>query len=159
MGGLQQDWRFALRMLRKHPAHAAGVALTLALGIGANTAIFSVVDAVLVAPLSLTHPEHVLTVSTHPPDAPAERYPMSFPDFLDYQRDSRTLSAMAAYSYIRFLLSGDGGSDFVRGSFVTPGFFPLLGVSRAIGRSVDDPDYRAGSVVLRQRLSTRRDHG
>src|SRR5262245_48665458 len=159
MVGLLQDWRFALRILRKHPAHAAGVALTLALGIGANTAIFSVVDAVLFRPLALPHPEQVLTVSTHPPDAPAERYPMSLPDFLDYQRDSRTLSAMAAYSYNRFLLSGDGGSDFVRGAFVTPGFFPLLGVSPAIGRALDESDDRAWSVVLSHRLWLRRYHG
>ena|SRR6185436_4649643 len=152
MDGLLQDIRFGLRMLRKSPGFTLAVVLTLALGIGANTAIFSVVDAVLFRPLPLQDPERLVTLWTHPQDHPEERGPVSLPDFRDYERQNRSLEGLAAYASNMFLIAGTEGPDYVRGVFVSPAFFRLLGVRPIVGRILAEADEREWTVVLSHRL-------
>jgi putative ABC transport system permease protein len=159
MGGLRQDIRFGLRMLRKNPAFTLAVVLTLALGIGANTAIFSVVDAVLFRPLPLKDPGRLVTVWTHPQDHPEERTPVSLPDFQDYERHSRSLEDLAVYVSNMFLVAGTEGPDYVRGVYVSPAFFRLLGVRPIAGRTLGEADEREWTVILSHRLWMRRYHG
>ena len=127
---LSQDVRFALRMLRKSPGFTAVAVLTIALGIGVNTSIFSVVNGVLLSPLPYPRPRQLamlaektrLSLST-----------VSYPNFLDWQRENRTFSSMAAYKPENFDLTGEGTPERVSGMLVSSTFFPLLGVQPIIG--------------------------
>jgi putative ABC transport system permease protein len=128
-----QDLRFGLRMLLKHPGFTLIAALTLALGIGANTAIFSVVNAVLLRPLPFAEPERLMWLWDTTPQNSA--MPASLPDFLDWKEQSRSFEHLAAFqSGPMFLDTGDGARETLVGQ-VTPEMFALLRVSPTPGRS------------------------
>lgn len=134
MNTLLQDLRYAVRMLIKSPGFAAIAILTLALGIGANTALFSIVNGVMLNPLPYPNPDQVVTVTDLAPDFGESS--ISFPDYLDWVRNNHSFSSIAAYkSFFNFNYVGEGQPDRVKGVEVTAGFFPTLGVSFALGRN------------------------
>src|SRR5690348_8167752 len=128
MNTLFQDVRYALRMLFKSPAFTLIAVLTLALGIGANTAIFSMADAFLVHPISLPDANRVLMLSLD------QKSPVSAADYLDLKAQGRSFDEIAAYRQVDMNLTGGGTPERVFGSRVTADFFSTLHVAPAIGR-------------------------
>src|ERR1700758_4106466 len=115
MTGLLQDLRYAVRQFRKVPGLAAVVVITIALGIGANTALFSVVNGVLLNPLPYPHPEELVTLHESKPNFDAGS--ISYPNFLDWERSNRTFSSMAVERDYSFTLTGTGDSERVPAYF------------------------------------------
>ncbi|HEV2352332.1 MAG TPA: ABC transporter permease [Terriglobia bacterium] len=128
-----QDVRYGLRMLAKNPGFTAVAVITLALGIGANTAIFSVVNAVLLRPLPFAAPDQLVSVvSTRRGNVPDNA---SYPDFADWRAQSHAFSQMAAYDTDNFTLTGRGEAMHIQGAVVSANLFSLLGVKPALGRA------------------------
>jgi len=148
-----QDLRFAFRMLRKKPSFTIAAVLTLALGIGATTAIFSVVNAMLLKPLPYANASQLIVVtgtSARIPD-----FSISLPDFLDYQKQSSTFSDMAASIQLGLSLSGVSQPQFINGYYVTHNFLSTLGVHPMIGRDFlpeEDQPGTAPVVLLSYKL-------
>lgn len=143
---LIQDIHFGFRMLRKSPGFTAVAVLTLALGIGANTALFSVVNGVLLNPLPYPHPEQLVEVAAVAPPFPESS--MSYPNFLDWARENHTFDSIAAYRVHDFNLTGWGEAQQVRAMQVSASFFPILGYSPLIGRNfTSDEDKRGAAPV------------
>jgi len=126
------DLRFAARMMRKSPGFAAIVVLTLALGIGANTALFSVVDGVLLRRLPFPHPEELVVLHESKPNF--ANGSISFPNFKDWRDSNRTFQAIAVSRGSGFNLTGRGQAEQVRALLVSADFFSILGVRPAAGR-------------------------
>jgi predicted permease len=147
---LAQDFRFALRTLRKSPGFTAIAMLTLALGIGANTALFSVVNGVLLNPLPYPQPEQLVTVSNG--TASSLETWLSYPDTRDLMRDNRSFSSLAAYeSLISANLLGQGEPERVSLTEVSSNFFPTLGTTPVLGRNfspAEDELNGAPAVIL-----------
>lgn len=133
MTTLLQDLRYAVRILIKSPAFAIIAIFTLALGIGANTALFSIINGVLLNPLPYPHPNQVVTIGSKAYGF-AEAS-ISYPDFHDWVRDNHTFASLAAYVRTNFDLVGQGEPQRVSAMEVSSTFFPLLGVSPIIGRN------------------------
>ena len=129
---LWQDIRFGLRMLVKSPGFTFVAVLTLALGIGANTALFSVVNGVLLNPLPYPHPEELVTVHASKPNF--SEGSISYPNFRDWQRDNKTLAALAVSRGTGYSLTGMGDAEELRAELVSSDFFSLLGVKPILGR-------------------------
>jgi len=146
MGTLLQDIRYSFRMLAKNPGFAAIAILTLALGIGANTALFSVVNGVLLNPLAYPHSEQLVTVYGKTPGF--ARAPISYLNFLDWQRATRTFSSMALYRNEPYNLTDIGEAELVGGSMISADFFPTLGVTPILGRNFRTDDDRAGAAPV-----------
>jgi putative ABC transport system permease protein len=138
-----QDLRYGIRSLAKNPGFATVAILTLALGIGANTAIFSVVNGVLLRPLPYPQPDQLVWfIDVQPKLATA---PLSAPEFIAYRDRNRTLSQIAAYRPLNFTLTGQGDAERLRGGVVTPQWFPMLGVTPLLGRGFSDADGKPGA--------------
>ena len=137
---LTQDLRYALRMLRKSPGFTAVAVFTLGLGIGANTAVFSLVNGVLLNPLPYPHPEQVVSVGVSEPGGGENN--VSYPDFLDWVRDNHSFSSLAAYSRASGGFNWIGKTDAQRVSSVevSASFFPTLGVIPILGRNFSPAD-------------------
>jgi putative ABC transport system permease protein len=156
METLWQDLRHAFRALRKSPGFTAVAVLTLGLGIGANTAIFSVVENVLLRPLPYRDPAALVQVwNTYLPAFP--QTPMSSGDFQDFQRQAGSFSQMAAYvdPPSGFNLTGDGQPERLEATLATSGLFPLLGVRQVAGRTFTPEEDKPGSppvVLISHRL-------
>jgi len=138
-------------MLARHPGFAAAVVVTLALGIGATTAIFSVVDAVLLRPVPFREPDRLLMIWETDRASDTTHEPSSLPDYLDFQQRSRRVSELAAFTAGETNLTPDGGEPSrVATLFVTERFFPMLGVAPTIGRAFSAEEDRpgGGSAVL-----------
>ena len=148
------DVRFALRMLRKSRGFTAVAILTLALGIGASTAVFSLVDAVLLKPLPFPHAERIVFPWRLPKrglNLGFDTYPWGRVDFLFFSRESKAFEALGAFLSDSFDLTGSGEPVRVDGLRASAGFFPALGVSPALGRTFTDQEDRPGNeheVVL-----------
>ena len=128
------DLRYALRQLAKSPGFTAVAVLTLALGIGACTAIFSVVDGVLLRPLDYAQPDRIVVVrSSAPPEFP--EFSVSPPDFLDWEKQARSFSHLAAATGASLNLTGDGEPQRLNGIKVTARYFDVYGVQPALGRT------------------------
>jgi predicted permease len=138
---LFQDIRYGLRMMRRSPGFTVAAIITLALGIGANTAIFSVVNGVLLNPLPYPHPEQL--VGMHQSKVNFATGAVSFPNFQDWQKDNRSFSAMAVTRGYGFNLTGMGEAEHVSGLFISSEYFDLLGVKPVIGRTL-----RAGEDAI-----------
>ena len=143
MTSLLQDLGYAIRMLWKSPAFAAIAILTLALGIGANSALFSVVNGVLLNPLPHPHSEQLVAV--YQKTTGFERGPAVYLNFLDWQRDARTFSSMAIYRNQDYNFSGTTQSERVSGYMISAGFFTTLGVKPVVGRTFLPEDDRVGA--------------
>src|SRR5215472_13004949 len=148
MNTLVEDLRFAVRMLLKSPAFAAIAILTLALGMGANTALFSVVNGVLLNPLEYPHPGQLVAI--YGKTEGFDQGPIAYQNFLDWQRDSQTFSSMAIYRNQDYTLIGTGDGERVRGYMISAGFFSTLGVQPLLGRTFrpDDDQPGAAPVVI-----------
>jgi len=148
-----QDLRFAFRMLCKSPGFTAVAVLTLALGIGANTAIFSVVNTVLLKPLPYPHPEQLVNIwRTH---GQGEIGSISIPDFNDWQAQNTDFQGMSAYTTSRFNLHGESAPQAVEAASVSPNFFEVMQVSPQIGRSFTKDENQPGKshvVILSYEL-------
>jgi predicted permease len=129
---LLEDVQFGLRVLWKSPRFLAVAVLTLALGIGANTALFSIVNGVLLNPLPYPHPEELVTLHESKPNFSTGS--ISFPNFLDWQKDNQTFSSMAVQRGTSFILTGLGEAEQIDAQFVSSDFFRQLGVVPATGR-------------------------
>jgi len=145
---LRQDLRYAVRMLVNSPGFACIAVLTLALGIGASTALFSVVNGVLLNPLPFPHSEQLVRV--YAKTAASDRDPIVYLNFLDWQRMTQTLSSMATYRNQDYNFTGKDESQRLTGYMISAGFFPTLGVNPVLGRlfRVEDDQLGAGPVVV-----------
>ena len=129
---LGQDVVYGCRVLSRNPAFATVTILTLALGIGANTALFSIVNTVLLNPLPYPHPDELLAV--HESKANFDQGSISYPNFRDWQRNNKTLAALAIAHQRRFTLTGAGQAERLPGDYVSSDFFSILGVKPVLGR-------------------------
>jgi putative ABC transport system permease protein len=146
-----QDLRYAARALRKSPGFTAIAALTLALGVGATTAIFSVVNAVMLRPLPFTEPDRLMRIWESNVERGWPTFAASHPNFLDWRSQSRAFESLAAMSNAGFTWTSNGEAEIVPGLRVTATFLPTLRVSPALGRNfLDDEDRPGGNtrVVL-----------
>jgi len=143
---LLQDIRYGLRVTLRSPGFTAVALLTLALGIGANTAIFSVVYGVLLNPLPYSHPEQL--VGLHQSKANFENGAISFPNFLDWRTDNRSFSSVAILRRYAFSLTGLGEAEQVNGVFVSSEFFDLLGIRPALGRNLHSGEDTIGAAPV-----------
>jgi predicted permease len=151
MEEVRQDLRVGFRMLRRSPAFAIVAVLTLAVGIGANTAIFSVLRSVLLRPLPYSHPEQLVQIWTdHRALGRAEPEWLAPPDYIDLRDGNHTFSSMAAYYGWGPDITGTGDPESLSGLMVSGNYFSLLGTSPAIGRlfSPADDDAAAAPVVV-----------
>src|SRR5271154_4246506 len=146
MQTLIEDLRYGLRMLRKSPGFTFVTVLTLALGIGANTALFSVVNGVLLNPLPFHHPDELVALSESKPNF--AQGSISYPNFLDWQKDNHTFSAMAVSRAYSFSLTGLGPAEQAQAQLVTSDFFPILGVKPAAGRAFVPADDQIGAAPV-----------
>jgi predicted permease len=153
IASLGQDLRYALRQLRKSPSFAAVAVITLALGIGANTAIFSIVEGVVLAPLPYSQPDRLVMVWENNPRFP--RVWNSYPNFLDWQRSAHSLQQMAAFREQGIDLTFPGTASHMKAGQISSGFFSTLGTPLAIGREFTSQESEPGgapTVVLSNHL-------
>jgi len=129
---MAEDVRYGFRVLRKNVGFTVVAVLTLALGIGANTALFSVVNGVLLNPLPYPEPEQLVTIHESKPNF--DTGSISFPNFRDWRKDNKTFSQMAVTRTFAFTLTGLGEAEQVQAQFVSTDFFPMLGVKPTAGR-------------------------
>ncbi len=157
--GVWVDAWVAWRSYRRRPAFTAVVLLTLGLGIGANTAMFSIVNAVLLRRLPYAQPDHLVQLwETHRGDVAAISG-ASYPDFLDWRGERRIFAALEGYDETYVTVSGGSGAEMVHGARVTSGFFSMLGVPLRQGPGFGVTDDRAGgtpAVVLSHGFWARR---
>src|SRR5262245_55887618 len=156
METILKDLRYGARMLLKSPAFTFRALITLALGIGANTAIFSIVNAIVFRPLPYAYPEQLVGIWTRDLQRPDSQYPVALPVFRDWQQQAHTLSSFASYVFNRFHVSGNEGIDETRGAFVSTNFFAVLGVQPTLGRTLQPTDEHERVVVLSDALWRRR---
>jgi predicted permease len=153
MTGLIQDVRYALRQLRKNPGFTVVAVLTLALGIGANTGIFTVVEGLVLAPLRYREPDRLVMVWENNPRFP--RVWNSYPNFQDWQRSARSFQQMTAFRQQGVDLTFPGTPSHLTSSQISLGFFSTLGVELALGREFAPQEDRHGgapAAVISNRL-------
>jgi putative ABC transport system permease protein len=146
MAHVIQDLRYALRQLRKNPGFAAVAVITLALGIGANTAVFSVVDAVMLRPLPYYQPEQLVeavSVRLNNPVGTA----VCYPDFFDWRNQNHTLEHLVSYHDSGFTLTGLDRPVQLEGEVVS-GILPALGVQPELGRGFTPDEEKTGTRVI-----------
>jgi predicted permease len=160
---LRQDLVYALRSLRSTPGFALVALLTLALGIGANTAIFSVVRGVLLSPLPFPDADRVITVWQSNQSENDLKSRVSEPDFLEWKAGTKRFSSIAGYWYApggsTADLTGNGAPEQLDGAYITPGFFETLGATAAMGRTIRPEEAVTGNdhfIVLSDGLWRRR---
>jgi predicted permease len=141
---LIRDVGYGLRQLRRNPGFTIVAIITLALGIGATTAIFSVVNGVLLRPLPYPSPNRLMILYEN--SSTSKVMSVSYPNFLDWQRQQRSFSALAIYHWAdSFNLSGPTGAEVIQARMVSDGFFKILGVSPLLGRGFSAEDNHLGS--------------
>src|SRR6185312_10347915 len=143
---LWQDIRFGLRMLVKNPGFSAIAVLTLALGIGANTAIFSVVQGVMLAPLPYPDPDRLVLIWQNNPHAP--RVSVSLPDFRDWQRYAHGFDQLSGLRWYQFNLTNPGAPEHISGYEISAGFFQMLGVHPMLGREFSVQEDQPGGTPV-----------
>ena len=150
---LLQDVSYGVRALRKNPGFAMVIVLTLALGIGANTAIFSVVRGVVLAPLPYPQPDRLVMVWENRPNV--KTLSTSYPDFLDWQRNARSFGQMAALTSRSYDLTSPGTPQHLDGMEISSGFLATLGVKPAMGHDftpAEDLPHGTPAVLISDRL-------
>jgi putative ABC transport system permease protein len=160
METLWQDIRYGIRMLLKSPSFSIVATIALALGIGANTAIFSVVNGVLLRPLPFTKSEQLMSVWETDSSRGQVRGTASYPNFADWREQNHVFDRMASYHGNDFIMTGRGESARLQGAVVNADLFPLLDVAPAIGRGFlpeeDNPGDSGRVVILSQELYQKR---
>jgi len=142
------DFKYAIRMLLKAPGFTVIAVLTLALGIGANSAIFSVVDTVLLRPLPFPNPDQLVIIWGNSKSEPDGKYTQSFPDYFDFRDQSQSFAAMAAYTGAGTVLTGAGEAQELDGVAVSGDIFGVLGMGPMLGRGFTADELKAGGVVI-----------
>jgi putative ABC transport system permease protein len=145
METLLQDVRYGWRLLAKNPGFTAIAVLTLAIGIGASTAVFSVVDTVLLRPLPYREPDRLVTVSETLPGMSGDEIGVTALEYQDYRDRNRSFSQVASYEEAGFNLSGEGLPLRVNAASMSASAFPLLGVPPELGRTFTAEEARAGA--------------
>jgi len=144
---LRSDVRYALRNLRRNPGFTVVAVVALAIGIGANTAVFSIVNGVLIQALPYKDPDSLVTMFEKVPGAPVDKFPFSAPDFEIVRAAARSFSGMGAYRNATYELSGVAEPRRLVGTRMSPELFAVLGVSPAVGRALTPEDDRANAKV------------
>jgi predicted permease len=129
-----RDLRFSLRTLARNPGFTCVAVLTIALGIGANSAMFSVVQGVILSPLPFPHADHLVFIWQNRPGVP--QLDASYPNFEDWQRNARCFNSMSAVGFHNFDLTGPGNAEHLTGIRVSSAFLATLGVKPALGRDL-----------------------
>jgi predicted permease len=143
MWGLIQDLRYGLRVLAKNPGFTAVAVIALALGIGADTAIFSVVNGVLLRPLPYHDPGRLMRLSERAPDF--STMSVAYPNFLDWKDQNRSFQELGAFRWENFDVSGSGQPEHLSGKMVSANFFRTLGINPVLGRDFDARTDRLGT--------------
>jgi predicted permease len=143
MTSFWQDIRFGLRVLAKNPGFTAIAILTLALGIGANTALFSVVNGVLLNPLPFPNPDELVAVYAKSPTF--EENSIAYPNFLDWQKDNHSFASLSAFRPDDFNMTGVGEPQRVHIHMISAEFFPALGLHPLLGRNFRPEEDKAGA--------------
>ncbi|HEY4562435.1 MAG TPA: ABC transporter permease, partial [Thermoanaerobaculia bacterium] len=162
MEALLQDLRYAVRTLLKSPGFAAIAVVCIAIGIGANTAIFSVVNAILIRPFPYADPDRILGVHEVQPKNKVTKGGFSNLDFRDLREQAASFSDVAACTNRSLTFSGGGEPERIQGASISWDLFQLLGVKPALGRPFQPGDDRAGApgaVLLSHELWMRRFNG
>jgi len=146
MGALVQDIRYGIRMLTKNPGYTLIAVLTLALGIGANTALFSVVNCVILNPLPFPQPDQLVMLYENSPAF--DKSSISYPNLKDWQQTNSTFAEIAGYRSDNFSVTGSGEAERVRVGMVSANFFPILGVRPLLGRSFGPDDDRRSAAPV-----------
>src|SRR3984885_1202087 len=146
MGSLLQDVRYSVRTLSKSPGFTVTVILTLALGIGANTAIFSVVNAVLLAPLPYSQPNRLVMAWSKNVSKGYKMFPVSGGDYAEWKSENSVFESMAASSDTLYTLTGAGEPQVVIGYEFSADYFRLLGTKPELGRTFLDEEDRPGGA-------------
>src|SRR5512138_542373 len=144
--GLLQDVRHAIRQFTKMPGLTLVLLITIALGVGANTALFSVVNGVLLSPLPYPHPEQL--VALRESKANFEFGTIPYLNFRDWQKNNRTFSSMAIWRSYNFNVTGAGEAEQVFGQFISSDFFPILGTNALLGRTFAPGEDEIGSAPI-----------
>src|SRR6185503_3386444 len=142
METLLKDLRYGVRMLTKNPGVSLIAVLTLALGIGANTAIFSVVSAVLLNPLPYDNPDRLVAIWENVPEH--GRWRVAPANFFDWKKQNTVFQDVAAFGAATVTLTGDGDPEQLLGTAVTPGYFEVVGVQPELGRVFQAEEYQLG---------------
>jgi putative ABC transport system permease protein len=148
MNGLLQDLRYALRQLRKNPGFAAVAVLTLALGIGANTTMFSTVNAMLLRPFPFPRLDRIVSVWEQVPKQSDYHISVAPGNFRDWSEQSKGFEELAAVQGWDANLTGGSVAQHVEGFRVSSGFFPLLGMSMQLGRGIGSADFQPGAAQV-----------
>jgi predicted permease len=141
-----QDLRYAFRQMRKVPGFTLIAVATLALGIGVNTALFSVISGVLLRPLPFHHADELVAIHENKPNF--EGGSISYPNFRDWQKENHTFSAMAIARGYSFNVTGTGEPEQVNGEFISSDFFALLGVRPVLGRTFVQKEDEIGAAPV-----------
>jgi putative ABC transport system permease protein len=159
MENLLYDFRYGFRTLMKNPAFSVVAILAIMLGTGANSAIFSVVNAILLRPLAFNEPDRLVMVWGNNVKSGVPQYPLSVLDFLDYREHNQVFEQVASFAYEDFNLSAGEEPEHYPGSIVSANFFSLLGVNPTVGRAFAPEEDQAGAdrvVILSNGLWKRR---
>src|SRR5436309_1730912 len=152
------DLKLAVRVLRKAPGLSIAALVVLALGIGANTAIFSIVNGVLLRPLPFAEPDRLVQLWHTPPQKSfpgMSLFSLSAANYLDWEQQNHVFDGSAIYSFTQMRLTGSGDPQVLRGARVESSFFKVLGVKPIIGRAIapgDDQGTQSKIVVLTHKL-------
>ena len=146
MSAMIRDAYFALRALRRSPGFAAAATLTLALSVGATTAVFGVVDAVLIRPLPVADPDRVVAVFEVNRERGIAQSPPSGPNYLDWRKEAHAFTGLAAYRQESLTLTGVSSPDVLDGAGVSANFFDVLGIPPALGRTFRPGEDEAGGA-------------
>jgi len=144
MDSLRQDVRYGVRTLRRAPGFTIVAAVTLALGIGASSAIFTVANTVMFRPLPFTDPQRLMRLWESNPEKGWPTFSASHPTFLDWRAQSHSFDRLAAQSSAGFTLTSQAGAEIVRALTVSADFLPVLGVTPALGRNFEAAEDRPG---------------
>ncbi len=145
---LRQDAGFALRMMRKNPGFTLAAVLTLGLGIGANSAIFSVVNAVLLRPLPYAHGDRIITVAQQATHEKLYDQPFSVPEIVDYRSQNHSLDALVEYHQMNFILLGRSEPERIDTGVVSWNYFDVFGMQPLFGRSFRFEDEQPGAPAV-----------
>src|SRR6267378_4008505 len=143
-----KDIQFALRQLLKQPGFTLIAVVTVALAIGASTAVLSLVNALLVRPLPYREPQQLVLLLQHFKSQNLERIPVSPPEFLDYETRAQSLETLGAFGFTSFNLAGEDRPERIAGATLTAGGLPLLGVSPIKRRFNSDPQIIGKKLLL-----------
>src|SRR5215210_1720542 len=153
------DLRIAARSLFNSPGFSLVAIITVALAIGANTAVFSLVNALLIRPLPFQAPQKLVLLFEKFAAQGLDQIPVSAPEYLDWEKQTRSYERIAGFNFADYNLTGGDMPERIAGAIVTPSLFPLLGVAPIKGRVFNDSEFGEGNdgvVVISERLWRRR---